>query len=78
MLRAEKEVRSCGGIVRGSVVPAYYDGRDFDAKCKDLGVSDEKASDGDDDGDSSVAQGPEGRYTYQTVARAPGGAKDRR
>ena len=57
---------------------AYYDGRDFDARCKDLGVSDEKASDGDDDGDSSVAQGPEGRYTYQTVARAPGGAKDRR
>ena len=78
MLRAEKEVRSCGSIVGGSVVPAYYDGRDFDAKCKDLGVSDEKASDGDDDGDSSVAQGPEGRYMHPTVARAPGGAKDRR
>ena len=42
MLRAEKEVRSCGSIVGGSAVPAYYDGGGFGAKCKDFAVSDER------------------------------------
>ena len=41
-LLAKKQVRSCGGIVGGSAVPAYYDGGGFGAKCKDFAVSDER------------------------------------